>query len=107
MDTDMEPKILEFLRQIPFRFRSRKQLSTTDNHPRLPISRSVLEEIRNTIGRKPAEQGGILGGSRKDEVVRHFYFDERAVRTGITYSPDIKTINKLLSEEWNPREINL
>jgi hypothetical protein len=69
--------------------------------------RSVVEEIRKTIGGKPAEQGGVLGGSRKDGVVRHFYFDETAARTGTTYSPDNITINKLLRDEWNPTEINL
>src|SRR5262249_45172427 len=107
MDSDMETKILEFLRQIPFGFRLRKQLSTTHNRPRLQITRSVMEEIRKTIGGKPAEQGGVLGGSRKDGVVRHFYFDEGAARTGITYSPNVTTINKLLIEEGNPMEINL
>lgn len=75
--------------------------------PVLCISGSVLEEISRQIGERSAEHGGVLGGSRKDGVVRHFYFDDSALRTGATYSPDHVTLNRLFKETWNPAGINL
>ena len=73
----------------------------------LRITAPVLEEIRRQIGDRRAEHGGILGGSREDGVVRHFYFDGTARRTGGTYSPDHITVNRLFKDEWNPAGINL
>lgn len=103
----MGTEILKGFPQKFFAIRWRKRKSTADTHDLLQIERSVIEEIRNTIGSMPAEQGGMLGGSRKDGVVRHFYFDRAAVRTNGSYSPDVETINKLLRETWNPNGIDL
>jgi proteasome lid subunit RPN8/RPN11 len=71
------------------------------------IEASVLESIRAQIGGRPAEHGGVLGGSREDGVIRHFYFDGTAQRSGGTYSPDHVTVNRLFDETWNPEGINL
>lgn len=73
----------------------------------LRMTRDVHEQIQRTIGLLPAEQGGILGGSRAEGVVRCFHFDQFGHRTGATYSPDVTSLNTLLHDEWNPRDINM
>lgn len=103
----METKILDFIRQIPFRVPLRGQVSRALSCAQLQMTRSVIEEIHKTIGSRPAEYGGILGGSREDGVVRYFYFDELAERSRGRYSPDVGTVNKVLSKDWDAAGINL
>jgi hypothetical protein len=73
----------------------------------LAITRAVLAEIERTIGSRPAELGGMLGGRREDGVVRHFYFDHSARSSGVTYTPDHELLNRLLARDWNPAGIFL
>lgn len=90
-----------------------KQLRTTTREsqefgkprPTFRITRQAYDAIRASVGAEPAEQGGILGGSRRDSVVRHFYFDTTASRSRVTYSPDHVTVNRLFAENWNPSGI--
>ncbi len=71
------------------------------------IKASVVDEIRRTVGSLPAEQGGALGGDREIGCITHFYFDRSARRTGATYSPDYRRLNRLFRDEWNPAGVNL
>ncbi len=71
------------------------------------MTRSVYEAIKATVGRHPAETGGILGGSRSDGVVRYYHFDTAARRSGASYSPHTDSLNALLRNQWNPRGINM
>lgn len=71
------------------------------------ITRSVYNEIEKRIGNQPAETGGMLGGNRETGIVTHFHFDESASCSAATYSPDYQTLSQLLSEDWNPKGINL
>jgi hypothetical protein len=73
---------------------------------RLVIARSVLGQIRATVGGLPAEHGGPLGGSRADGVVRAFHFDDTARQSGAAYSPDHERLNRLFAREWNPAGVN-
>lgn len=73
----------------------------------LRITREVFKDIHSTIGSYPAEQGGVLGGNREDEIVKNFYYDQSARRTSMTYSPDSEFLNKLFKKQWNPKGINL
>jgi proteasome lid subunit RPN8/RPN11 len=75
--------------------------------PVLRLDAAVLEEIRTSIGSMSAEQGGALGGDRRNGVITHFRFDGSARRTGATYSPDYDSLNRMFAEEWNPAGINL
>jgi molybdopterin/thiamine biosynthesis adenylyltransferase/proteasome lid subunit RPN8/RPN11 len=88
------------------------------NHPRLwvdsrersaclRVTKPVMAEVHATVGSRPPETGGMLGGSRLDAIVRHFRFDETASVSGVTYSPDHKALTALLKDEWNPRGDNL
>ena len=63
-------------------------------------SSEVLEQIQETIGSRPAETGGILGTSDDGKTIDHFFFDEKASVSGVTYSPDTDTLNDVI-EKWN------
>jgi hypothetical protein len=73
----------------------------------LRITTNVYEAIRLTLGRLPAEQGGILGGNWNDGIVTHYYFDRRAKSSRGSYSPNHTLLNWLLAHEWNPRGIRM
>jgi len=73
--------------------------------PPLRMTRQVYEAIRHSVGRQPAEHGGLLGG--RNGVVTAFHFDRTAHRTGATYSPDAEALNELLTWDWNPRNLRL
>ena len=79
---------------------------TNDAHV-IRITESVNEQIKKYIGSRKAEQGGALGGTRDDYVVREFYYDDSANRSSVTYSPDHTFINHLLEDVWKPRKIFL
>jgi proteasome lid subunit RPN8/RPN11 len=68
---------------------------------------SVYEKIRATIGAHRAESGGMLGGDITTGTVTHFFYDESAGRSAATYSPDTKTVNRVLKENWNPAGVRL
>lgn len=71
----------------------------------LRLSANAARSIRSSVGRFPAETGGMLGGDRKDYNVTDFHFDKLAQRSGCTYSPDTKTMNQLLSGTWDEQGI--
>lgn len=71
------------------------------------FSVDVYEAIRATVGRRPAETGGMLGGDLKTGRVTHFYFDEVGECNGAAYAPDIASLNKLLKDDWNQKNVRL
>lgn len=73
----------------------------------LVLTRRVADEIELTVGARPAESGGVLGGTRGSGVVRAFHDDTTAALSGVTYYPDIAAVNRLLREDWNPAGVNL
>ena len=76
--------------------------------PRVPVltlTREVVEAIRQTVGHRPAETGGALGGVYEDGVVTEYVFDAEARRTGATYSPNSGFLNRLFKEDWNLRGV--
>ncbi len=78
------------------------------NKPQLAykIKKAVFDEIHQKIGRHKPELGGMLGGSRKDRTISHFFFDAKADTSSVTYSPDAKTLNDVV-KEWNDAGIDL
>ncbi len=73
----------------------------------LRMTREVYDEIRQTIGLRPAENGGALGREEDDDVIRYYVFDDTAHKTGATYSPNHELLNKMFKSNWNPRGIRL
>lgn len=73
----------------------------------LSLTRQVYDEIEGTIGCLAAETGGMLGGDRRKGLVTRFHFDGLAAKTGVTYTPDIAELNRVLSEEWGPQGVEL
>jgi ThiF family protein len=73
----------------------------------MAMTRGVYNDIRNTIGARPAETGGMLGGDIKDGVARHFHYDAAGRTSSAIYTPDIASLNALLSNEWNPAGVRL
>ncbi len=59
----------------------------------------VLRQIYQTLGSKPAEQGGILGIA--DGVISRFYYDVEGLCSERDYYPDIKSISKVIKEWGN------
>jgi len=71
------------------------------------MTRRVLDDIIATVGSRPAEEGGMLGGRRSRGVITDFYFDTTADRTSVRYYPDREVVRPLLRDEWNPASIDL
>lgn len=79
------------------------------NKPGLPIYRihkDVFDQIYQKIGKHKPELGGMLGGSRKDRTITHFYFDSGADTSAATYSPNASELNSVLFK-WNDQGIDL
>lgn len=74
--------------------------------PQITLSTSVLDRIMNSIGARPAETGGILLGPLDSNDVTDFYYDGTADCTGITYTPDVKTLQQKLNDEWLPAGVD-
>jgi proteasome lid subunit RPN8/RPN11 len=60
------------------------------------ILASVLDEIVATIAAQPPESGGLLGGSRDEQRITRYLFDNLAGTSGATYSPNTDVINTTL-----------
>ncbi|GIW92147.1 MAG: hypothetical protein KatS3mg110_0188 [Pirellulaceae bacterium] len=73
----------------------------------LRMTADVYDHIRLTIGRLPAEQGGILGGRPPSELISHYYFDRHAETSRGSYSPDHGRLNQLLARIWNPNGVRM
>ena len=71
------------------------------------MSGDVFSRIRETIGQKPAETGGALGGSRQTGEVTHFWFDAEADDQGASfYTPNAAVLNRVIKQHWNPLGID-
>ena len=66
----------------------------------LRMRRSVLVQIEETIGARPAETGGMLLSNSRDYTVTDFVFDRSARISGASYNPDTDFLNlQLLGRE--------
>lgn len=68
------------------------------------ISETVISEILETIGKNIPEQGGILGGNRETLEIVSYFYDQTAQKSGITYSPNVNAINKVV-QSWEKNNI--
>jgi len=80
-----------------------KTISKQNETPDVKILESVLKEIRNTIGSRPAESGGLLFGNQEDMIVRDFVFDKQAETSPVTYTFNVKYLNSQIKKMWNEK----
>ena len=64
----------------------------------------VVEAIKNSIGRHPAERGGMLGTNTHDNRITHFEPDTLARCTPGAYDPDLPSMNAVISQ-WKKQKI--
>lgn len=62
---------------------------------KIMITQKVWEEIEVTIGNTKPETGGIIG--RKNEKIVAYYFDKTGVFLENKYIPDIRQINRVIT----------
>lgn len=73
---------------------------------KLHLTPEVFAQIKETIGSRKAETGGILGGNRTTSEVTHFCFDEVPHKhSSVAYTPNIALLNKVIKSEWKPQGI--
>lgn len=77
---------------------------TKSNGTPLVFTKGVVEEIISTVGRFPPETGGILGAS-SNGIISHFYYDRTGKSTASGYTPDVSTVNEILTNSWMPNGI--
>ncbi|SDR66967.1 JAB domain-containing protein [Polaribacter sp. KT25b] len=71
------------------------------------ITQSAFDEIKATIGNKPAESGGLLFGSRKDFTVTRFLFDKNSINTRSSYTFNTGYLNPIIKKWWDEEELEL
>lgn len=78
---------------------------TAKRSDKLIMTAEVYAQIKETIGKRIPESGGILGSS--DGVhIDHFHFDSTAVISSVSYTMDHKALNEVI-HEWNDNDIRL
>jgi len=78
-------------------------IKTFDIPKKIEMASTVYNQIKLSIGKVPAETGGIFGMS--DDKIDHFFFDRLPDgATGGTYTPNCNAINACL-KKWTPRNI--
>ena len=60
---------------------------------KIRIRRSVIEQIKNTVGQRQPETGGALGGNRNSGEITEYFFDEGAYVSGVEYRPNRDAVN--------------
>ena len=73
----------------------------------LEMTRDAYEDIRQQVGGRPAESGGILLGSRKDYKVVRFIFDPSGSRSSGGYDPDVAYLNHQVKAAWEQEGLEL
>ena len=66
---------------------------------------NAYNDIINTIGRIPAESGGLLFGYLDDYVVREFVFDEAAHTTCASYTINTDFVNQHVRRLWDEKAL--
>ncbi len=69
------------------------------NKERMTLTDAVQRNILRDLGERAPECGGVLGVDRNG-TVSAWYFDITGKTSSNSYRPDVNTINRVLSEEW-------
>lgn len=71
------------------------------------ITHSALGKLISTVGTRKPETGGLLLGSRHDNIIRKFVFDEWGSSTRASYDPDPSKLNPIIKHEWRENRLAL
>lgn len=74
--------------------------------PQLRIACEVYRRVLFELNYRPVESGGLLLGPIGSNAITGFHFDDTALSSGATYTPDHVTLNRLLKERWIPSGID-
>lgn len=68
--------------------------------PKVVFKQSACDKLTNTVGFRPAESGALLFSDPQDDVVQVVVFDEKAVVTRSTYTPDNDFLTAEIKRIW-------
>lgn len=77
------------------------------NAVELRMTCQAYREMICHIASQPSETGGILLGPIGSDDITDFSFDEGAVCSGATYSPNHVLLQQHMNEEWLPSGIDM
>lgn len=99
--------MLELIKKKQMLRTPQKHKQKQSDLPLVNVAHKVCKEIMLTIGKRPPESGGILLGPVGTNDVTDFYFDHGGTCTNATYSPDCKTLKRMMKEQWLPAGIDM
>lgn len=78
---------------------------TFESNPRfeLKMTKQVYNHIKQTIGKKNPEQGGMLGMTT--DTITHYIWDINAITTNLEYSPNTEFLETIL-DKWEDEDIS-
>jgi len=94
-------------REITMNDSHENPVNTGKRYQEMRISQSTFDNMCDTVGRKRAETGGILLGTRSDYGVQKFVFDPHGSQTAGGYDPDVNYLNKIIKKEWEENQLEL
>ena len=82
------------------------------NVVKVAFSPKAFEQIKKTIGSRPAESGGALFGNPENlkspiPYITDFVFDNGANATRVTYSINTKFLNPVIHDKWDNHGLEL
>lgn len=82
------------------------------NVVKVAFSPKAFEQIKKTIGSRPAESGGALFGKPEDlksaiPYISNFVFDDGANATRVTYTINTKFLNPVIHDMWDNHALEL
>ena len=108
-----------FVRKIMkknFDNRAQRNSCETNGDPfnvvKVAFSPKAFDQIKKTIGSRPAESGGALFGKPEDlrspiPYITDFVFDNEANATRVTYSINAKFLNPVIHDKWGNHGLEL
>lgn len=79
---------------VPKNFRPPKPAPSADFVSTFRITETAFAEIKRTLGKYPAETGGLLLGDPATGLITDFLFDEDARTSGVIYYPTVDFLNR-------------
>ena len=73
----------------------------------IEIGRKAHSDMIESLMSQPAEAGGALIGPEGEALITQFHPDLTGSCSAVTYTPDHRSLNRRLSEEWNPAGLEL